>query len=149
MIHTYINYLYLIIAFFTTKIFHPNVSKSGEICVNTLKKDWKPDHTLLSILLTIKCLLIVPNPESALNEEAGRLMLEDWDGYTGQAKMYTKVYAMGSGIEFVKDVDGDKEGDGKHDTTSTSATSPKKRTASTTTATTGMKSDKKRILKRL
>jgi hypothetical protein len=27
------------------------------------------------ILLTIKCLLIVPNPESALNEEAGKLLL--------------------------------------------------------------------------
>jgi ubiquitin-conjugating enzyme E2 S len=26
---------------FLTKIFHPNVSKTGEICVNTLKKDWE------------------------------------------------------------------------------------------------------------
>ena len=26
-----------------TKIFHPNVSDRGEICVNTLKKDWKSD----------------------------------------------------------------------------------------------------------
>ena len=29
--------------FFLTKIFHPNVGPQGEICVNTLKKDWKPD----------------------------------------------------------------------------------------------------------
>ena len=29
--------------FFLTKIFHPNVSSTGEICVNVLKKDWKPD----------------------------------------------------------------------------------------------------------
>lgn len=29
--------------FFTTKIWHPNVSKSGEICVNVLKRDWKPE----------------------------------------------------------------------------------------------------------
>lgn len=28
--------------FFVTKIFHPNVSEKGEICVNTLKKDWNP-----------------------------------------------------------------------------------------------------------
>jgi len=27
-------------AFFATKIFHPNVSEKGEICVNTIKKDW-------------------------------------------------------------------------------------------------------------
>jgi len=28
--------------FFLTKIFHPNVSVEGAICVNTLKKDWDP-----------------------------------------------------------------------------------------------------------
>lgn len=27
---------------FMTKIYHPNVSEKGEICVNTLKKDWSP-----------------------------------------------------------------------------------------------------------
>ena len=43
--------------------------------MNTLKKDWKPDLGIKHILLTIKCLLIVPNPESALNEEAGKLLL--------------------------------------------------------------------------
>lgn len=46
-------------AFFFTKIFHPNVAANGEICVNTLKKDWKPDlgikHILLvSYLLTVR-----------------------------------------------------------------------------------------------
>lgn len=49
-------------AYFITKIFHPNVASNGEICVNTLKKDWKPDLGIKHILLTIKCLLIVPNP---------------------------------------------------------------------------------------
>jgi ubiquitin-conjugating enzyme E2 S len=62
--------------YFITKIFHPNVAKDGEICVNTLKRDWKPELDLTHILITIKCLLIVPNAESALNEEAGRQLLE-------------------------------------------------------------------------
>lgn len=38
-------------AYFLTKIFHPNVAKNGEICVNTLKKDWKPDLGIQHILL--------------------------------------------------------------------------------------------------
>jgi len=43
-------------AFFLTKIFHPNVAKNGEICVNTLKKDWKPDLGIKHILLVcINC----------------------------------------------------------------------------------------------
>ena len=37
--------------FFITKIFHPNVAKNGEICVNTLKRDWKTDYGLKHILL--------------------------------------------------------------------------------------------------
>lgn len=32
-------------------------------------------------LQTIKCLLIHPNPESALDEEAGKQLLADYDGY--------------------------------------------------------------------
>ncbi len=61
---------------FLTKIFHPNVSKAGEICVNTLKKDWKPEYGIAHVLTVVKCLLIHPNAESALNEEAGMLLLE-------------------------------------------------------------------------
>lgn len=38
-------------AYFLTKIFHPNVASSGEICVNTLKRDWKPDLGIKHILL--------------------------------------------------------------------------------------------------
>lgn len=50
--------------YFSTKIFHPNVSASGEICVNVLKRDWKPDLGLRHVLTVIRCLLIEPNPES-------------------------------------------------------------------------------------
>ncbi|KAI4484301.1 hypothetical protein M0804_007757 [Polistes exclamans] len=84
-------------AFFLTKIFHPNVAKNGEICVNTLKKDWKSDLGIQHILLTVKCLLIVPNAESALNEEAGKLLLERYDDYSERAKMMTEIHAQGGG----------------------------------------------------
>lgn len=39
--------------YFMTKIFHPNVSDKGEICVNTLKKDWKPELGIRHVLLVI------------------------------------------------------------------------------------------------
>lgn len=81
-------------AYFLTKIFHPNVAANGEICVNTLKKDWKSDLGIKHILLTVKCLLIVPNAESALNEEAGKLLLEHYDDYSQRAKMMTEIHAQ-------------------------------------------------------
>lgn len=43
---------------------------------------------------TIKCLLIVPNAESALNEEAGKLLLEHYDDYSQRAKMMTEIHAQ-------------------------------------------------------
>lgn len=45
-------------------------------------------------LQTIKCLLIVPNPESALNEEAGKLLLEDYEEYYKRASMMTEIHAQ-------------------------------------------------------
>jgi ubiquitin-conjugating enzyme E2 S len=42
---------------------------------------------------TIKCLLIVPNPESALNEEAGKMLLEHYDDYCARARMFTEIHA--------------------------------------------------------
>jgi len=81
-------------AYFLTKIFHPNVSAKGEICVNTLKKDWNPQKGLRHILLAIKCLMIEPNPESALNEEAGKLLLERYEDYCKHAKLMTSIHAM-------------------------------------------------------
>lgn len=78
--------------FFVTKIFHPNVSVKGEICVNTLKKDWKPELGIRHVLLTVKCLLIHPNPESALNEEAGKLLLEKYEDYCKHAALMSSVH---------------------------------------------------------
>mmetsp|Transcript_27210 Transcript_27210/g.31369 ORF Transcript_27210/g.31369 Transcript_27210/m.31369 type:complete len:296 (-) Transcript_27210:153-1040(-) len=81
--------------YFLTKIFHPNVSEKGEICVNTLKKDWNPmEWSLYGIFEVIKCLLIVPFPESALNEEAGKLFMEDYEEYAKLAKMMTQLHAL-------------------------------------------------------
>ena len=78
---------------FATKIFHPNVSSAGEICVNTLKKDWKASYGIGHILVTIKCLLIYPNPDSALDEEAGKLLQENYESYCERAKLITSVHA--------------------------------------------------------
>jgi len=80
-----------------TKIFHPNVSLTGEICVNTLKKDWKPEHTLSHVLQVIRCLLIVPFPESSLNDEAGKLFMESFEEFSRKAKLMTSIHATTAG----------------------------------------------------
>jgi hypothetical protein len=42
-----------------TKIFHPNVSKAGEICVDTLKKGWKKEYGVGHVLVVRHYLLVL------------------------------------------------------------------------------------------
>ncbi|CAN0549041.1 unnamed protein product, partial [Ectocarpus sp. 12 AP-2014] len=74
--------------FFLTKIYHPNVAPNGDICVNTLKRDWTAEVTLTHVLQVIRCLLIVPFPESSLNDEAGRLFMESYTEYERRVKVW-------------------------------------------------------------
>jgi hypothetical protein len=74
-------------------MYHPNVDmSSGAICVNTLKKDWTVQTTLGHVLSVIRCLLIVPFPESSLNDEAGKLFMESYDEYAKRARLMADVH---------------------------------------------------------
>ena len=44
--------------------------------------------------------MIAPNPESALNEEAGKLLLEDYDSYFKHAKLITSIHATKNAVDF-------------------------------------------------
>ncbi|EXJ86127.1 ubiquitin-conjugating enzyme E2 S [Capronia coronata CBS 617.96] len=81
-------------ATFKTRIYHPNVEETtGAVCLETLKRDWDPKLTLKDILVTISCLLIQPNPDSALNAAAGSLIQEDYEAFSTQAKLMTSIHA--------------------------------------------------------
>lgn len=63
--------------------------------MNTLKKDWNPKNwSLYHVLEVIKCLLIVPFPESSLNEEAGKLFMENYQEYFKIAKLYANIHSI-------------------------------------------------------
>ena len=69
------------------------MAPNGDICVNTLKKDWTPDVTLKHVMQVIRCLLIVPFPESSLNDEAGKLFMDSYDEFARRARIMTEVHA--------------------------------------------------------
>ena len=101
---------------FLTKIFHPNISEQGEICVNTLKRDWDPRNWSLSNLFqVIKCLLIIPFPQSALNEEAGKMFMEDYNQFFKIAQMMTSIHAKSnnskSKVKEIKEKEDDSDDD--------------------------------------
>ncbi|KAK5168033.1 uncharacterized protein LTR77_006601 [Saxophila tyrrhenica] len=79
---------------FRTAIFHPNVDpQTGGVCVETLKRDWDSKLTLRDVLVTISCLLIQPNPDSALNAEAGALIQDDYRAFSQRAELMTSIQA--------------------------------------------------------
>jgi len=58
--------------------------------VDTLKTMWKPtEASIEQILQVIRCLLIYPNPDSALNEEAGKILMENYGEFKRRAKLCT------------------------------------------------------------
>jgi ubiquitin-conjugating enzyme E2 S len=84
---------------FLTKVYHPNVEISnGAICVNTLKRDWKPTHTIKHCLAVIRCLLLEPFPESSLNEEAGKLFMESYNEYYKRTKLHADIHGRTQSI---------------------------------------------------
>jgi ubiquitin-protein ligase len=54
---------------FATFIFHPNISPhTGNICIDVLKAQWKPEVTMAIVLGTIiHGLLLKPVPDDPLN----------------------------------------------------------------------------------
>ncbi|KAH0577885.1 Ubiquitin-conjugating enzyme E2 [Spironucleus salmonicida] len=55
------------------KIFHPNISIQGEICLNILKEDWQISFNLFSVAISLLALINTPNTDSPLNLDAGNI----------------------------------------------------------------------------
>lgn len=75
---------------------------NGAICVNTLKKDWTADTTFSHVLSVIRCLLIVPFPESSLNDEAGKLFMESYQEYAKRAKLMADIHGRSIMLDATK-----------------------------------------------
>jgi ubiquitin-conjugating enzyme E2 D/E len=78
---------------FTTKIFHPNISDDGKICISSLKDDWSPALSLVKVMQQLSSLFSDPNPDDPLAPEVAAIMKENHAEYVRIAREYTQKYA--------------------------------------------------------
>lgn len=61
------------------KLYHPNITQKGKVCLPLVREDFSPTVTLTSIICGLIYILTYPNGEDALNTHIGDLMNKDYE----------------------------------------------------------------------
>jgi ubiquitin-conjugating enzyme E2 D/E len=79
---------------FETYIYHCNISKEGEICLDTLKDQWSPALNISQTLMSIQSLLDNPNPKDPLRPDIAQLYLSNKEEHDEKARYETEKHAL-------------------------------------------------------
>eukprot|EP00008_Paramoeba_atlantica_P012356 CAMPEP_0201479448 /NCGR_PEP_ID=MMETSP0151_2-20130828/4147_1 /ASSEMBLY_ACC=CAM_ASM_000257 /TAXON_ID=200890 /ORGANISM="Paramoeba atlantica, Strain 621/1 / CCAP 1560/9" /LENGTH=164 /DNA_ID=CAMNT_0047860945 /DNA_START=79 /DNA_END=573 /DNA_ORIENTATION=+ len=88
---------------FTSRMWHPNIFKSGEVCISILhppgedptnyesfQERWSPAQSVEKILLSVMSMLAEPNDESPANIDAAKMWRNDREEFNRLVKETVK-----------------------------------------------------------
>jgi ubiquitin-protein ligase len=79
---------------FLTRMYHPNISTQGGICLDLLIDKWLPSYHIASLLVSIRSFLDDPNPDHGLNNEALDCYRNDKVRYEQNVRSYIQQYGI-------------------------------------------------------
>lgn len=79
---------------FKTKIYHPNIKGTGEICADAITDSWGPTRNVDYVIRVLQNLLKEPNADNPLEAEIGKQFQEDRKGFEATARKWTEEYAQ-------------------------------------------------------
>lgn len=75
-----------------TRIWHPNISENGEVCLSMLKESYNPTISIGNLIAGLQFLFCEPNPQSPLNNDAALQMRQDQQAFEAKVKDYIQSY---------------------------------------------------------
>lgn len=79
---------------FLTRIFHPNVSRHGDVGIDSIQHNWSLALTISKVLISVQSLLTDPYCLVCMEPGAGDLYLNDRSTFEDVARAWTWRYAM-------------------------------------------------------
>lgn len=78
---------------FTTKIYHPQVSSEGKVCLEILSKSYTPAVTIESVLNNLIILLQEPSADDGIQPNIAAQVKNNYEEYRKTASEWTQRHA--------------------------------------------------------
>ncbi|KAG7189105.1 hypothetical protein KM043_008680 [Ampulex compressa] len=79
---------------FLTKILHPNVSRHGDVGIDSIHHNWSLALTISKVLISVQSLLTDPYCQVCMEPDLGEMYLSDREKFEEVARAWTWKYAM-------------------------------------------------------